>query len=176
MCFKEEEAPSMPLAWSISWGLAAHFSRLPAPVFPSTALMSRAKLGPQAAAGITLKPQWLQCPFSLQPCPIHWPPAAPSATTAPSVQTSACSGTALGPGFGSRGWDMPPSRTQYNPEDGDPRAQSFQKLGWSLLYVSRIFSNYSAIVCEIQRHWWSGTFSMIQSLSQAFCTALALGL
>ena len=52
MCFKEEKAPSMPLTWSMSWGLGAHFSRLPTPLFPSAPLMGRAKLGPQAATGI----------------------------------------------------------------------------------------------------------------------------
>lgn len=60
------------------------------------------KLGAQTAAGITLKPQWFQCLFSLHPCPFLRPSDAPSATKS----ASACSTMALGPGFGIRGWDL----------------------------------------------------------------------
>lgn len=94
ICFKEEEAPSMPLTWFISWALDPISACFSLCCFPP--LLSQAdKLGTQTAAGISPSNSIVFPPS----CPFQRPFDAPSATRAASV----CSTMALGPGFGIRG-------------------------------------------------------------------------
>lgn len=98
MCFKEEEAPSMPLTWCISGDWA--------PISDSSSLHCLPPLLSQESQIRTTSSSWDSpqapvTPVSFLSAPTSHSLSSPSATTAPSTQISVCSGTALRQALGA---------------------------------------------------------------------------